>query len=84
MGSLVVDRLCQTLPPDTIAYCDWFFTTIQGVEGMMKKQVDVTGAVTKNRVAAAVLKLPTDKTVKKAGRGTSARVTSGDGDGTRE
>lgn len=34
-----------------------FFTTIQGVEGLMKKQLYVTGTVRKNGVAAAVQKL---------------------------
>ncbi|KAM7382693.1 hypothetical protein PAMP_002412 [Pampus punctatissimus] len=45
----------------------------------MKKQMYVTGTVMKNRVAAAVQKLPTDKTMKKDGRGTSAHVTTEDG-----
>jgi len=79
LGSLVIDRLSQTLHPHTNVYCNRFFTSIQGVERMMKKQVYVTGTIMKNRVAAAVQKLPTDKTIKKAGRGTSAQVTTGDG-----
>lgn len=79
LGSLVIDRLCQTLHPGTKLYCDRFFTTIAGVERMMKKHVYVTGTVMKNRVAAPVQKLPTDKAMKKAGRGTSAEVTTGDG-----
>jgi len=39
----------------------------------------MTGTVMKNRVAAAVQKLPTDKTMKNAGRGTSAEVSTEDG-----
>uniref|UniRef100_A0A671XXE1 Si:ch211-255f4.7 n=1 Tax=Sparus aurata TaxID=8175 RepID=A0A671XXE1_SPAAU len=79
LASLVVDRLSQTLRPGSQVYCDRFFTTIQGVDRMMKKQVYVTGTVMKNRVPAAVQKLPSDKMMKKAGRGTSAQVTTGDG-----
>ncbi|KAG7495694.1 hypothetical protein JOB18_003953 [Solea senegalensis] len=73
LGSLVIDRLSQTLHPGTKVYYDRFFTTIQGVERMMKKQVYVTGTVMKNR------RNKTDKTMKKAGRGTSAQVTTGYG-----
>lgn len=79
LGGLVIDRLSQTLHPNTNVYCDRFFTSIQAVEHMMKKQMYVTGTVMKNRVAAAVQKLPTDKTMKKDGRGTSAQVTTEDG-----
>uniref|UniRef100_A0A8C5DWF5 Si:ch211-255f4.7 n=1 Tax=Gouania willdenowi TaxID=441366 RepID=A0A8C5DWF5_GOUWI len=79
LGSLVIDRLSQTLRPNTKVYCDRFFTSIQGVEHMMKKQVYLTGTVMKNRVAAAVQKLPTDKKMKGDRRGTSAQVTTEDG-----
>ncbi|XP_034550067.1 piggyBac transposable element-derived protein 3-like isoform X2 [Notolabrus celidotus] len=79
LGSLVIDRLCQTLHRGTKVYCDRFFTTIQGTERMMKKELYMTGTVMKSRVAAAVQKLPTDKTMKMAGRGTSAEVTTEDG-----
>ncbi|XP_049331648.1 piggyBac transposable element-derived protein 3 [Astyanax mexicanus] len=79
LGGLVIDRLSQTLHPNTNIYCDRFFTSIQVMEHMMKKQMHVTGTVMKNRVNAAVQKLPTDKTMKKDGRGTSAQVTTEDG-----
>ncbi|XP_076842062.1 piggyBac transposable element-derived protein 3 isoform X2 [Brachyhypopomus gauderio] len=76
---LVMDRLSQTLHPNTNIYCDRFFTSIKVMEHMMKKQMYVTGTVMKNRVAAAVQKLPTDKRMKKEGRGSSAQVTTEDG-----
>lgn len=79
LGSLVMARLCQTLHRGTKVYCDQFFTSIQGAEQMMKKELYVTGTVMKNRVAAAVQKLPTDKAMKKAGRGTSREVSTEDG-----
>ncbi|XP_049453042.1 piggyBac transposable element-derived protein 3 [Epinephelus fuscoguttatus] len=79
LGSLVMARLCQTLHRGTKVYCDRFFTSIQGVEQMMKKELYVTGTVMKNRVAAAVQKLLTDKTMKNAGRGTSSEVSTEDG-----
>ncbi|KAF3707934.1 hypothetical protein EXN66_Car001107 [Channa argus] len=68
LGSLDKARLCQTLRPGTKLYCDRFFTSIQGAEQMMKKELYMTGTVMKNRVAATVQKLPTDKAMKKAGR----------------
>lgn len=79
LGCLVIDRLSQTLHPNTKIYCDRFFTSFQVVEHMMKKQMYETGTVMKNWVASAVQKLPTDKTMKKNGRGTSAQVTTEDG-----
>uniref|UniRef100_A0A3B4U452 PiggyBac transposable element-derived protein domain-containing protein n=2 Tax=Seriola dumerili TaxID=41447 RepID=A0A3B4U452_SERDU len=79
LGSLVIDRLSQTLRPNTNVYCDQFFTSVQAVEHMMKKQMYVTGTVMRNRISAAVQKLPTDKEMKKDGRGTSAQVTTEDG-----
>ncbi|KAG9282149.1 piggyBac transposable element-derived protein 3-like, partial [Astyanax mexicanus] len=54
LGGLVIDRLSQTLHPNTNIYCDRFFTSIQVMEHMMKKQMHVTGTVMKNRVNAAV------------------------------
>lgn len=74
LGALVMDHLSQTLHPNTRVYCDRFFTSIQGMECMIKKQMYVTGTVMKNRVT-----LPTDKMMKKYGRGTSAQVTRKDG-----
>ncbi|KAK2921573.1 hypothetical protein Q8A73_001058 [Channa argus] len=79
LGSLDKARLCQTLRPGTKLYCDRFFTSIQGAEQMMKKELYMTGTVMKNRVAATVQKLPTDKAMKKAGRGTSRDVSTEDG-----
>uniref|UniRef100_A0A3Q3JQ84 PiggyBac transposable element-derived protein domain-containing protein n=1 Tax=Monopterus albus TaxID=43700 RepID=A0A3Q3JQ84_MONAL len=90
LGSLVMTHLCQTLHRGTKVYCDRFFTSIQGAEQMMKKELYMTeqmmkqelymtGTVMKNRVAAAVQKLPTDKAMKKAGRGTSREVSTEDG-----
>lgn len=79
LGGLVIDRLSQTLHPNTKVYCDQVFMSIQGVEHMMKKQMYVTGTVMKNGVAAAVQKLLNVKTMKKTGRGTSAQVTTEDG-----
>ncbi|XP_055082645.1 piggyBac transposable element-derived protein 3 [Periophthalmus magnuspinnatus] len=79
LGGLVLDRLSQTLHPHTRVYCDRFFTSIRSVEHMKNKQIYVTGTVMKSKVTAAVEKLPTDKTMKKDGRGTSAQVTTEDG-----
>lgn len=79
LGGMVIDRLSQMLHSNTKVYCDRFFMSIQGVELMMKKQMYVTGTVMKNRVAAALQKLPNDETMKKKGRGTSAQVTTEDG-----
>ncbi|XP_057697421.1 piggyBac transposable element-derived protein 3-like isoform X1 [Corythoichthys intestinalis] len=79
LGGLVIDHLSQTLHPNTNVYCDRFFTSIQAVEHMMKKHLYITGTVMRNRVAAAAQKLPSDKTMKKNRRGTSAQVTNLDG-----
>ncbi|CAM4635621.1 unnamed protein product [Leuciscus chuanchicus] len=79
LAGLVIDRLSETLHPGTKVYCDRFFTSIKAVNRMMEKQVYLTGTVMKNRVSEAVLKLPSDKTMKKNGRGTSAQVTTQDG-----
>uniref|UniRef100_A0A8C1ND68 Si:ch211-255f4.7 n=1 Tax=Cyprinus carpio TaxID=7962 RepID=A0A8C1ND68_CYPCA len=79
LGGLVIDRLSETLHPGTKVYCDRFFTSIKAVNRMMDKQVYLTGTVMKNRVSEAVQKLPSDKTMKKNGRGTSAQVTTEDG-----
>ncbi|XP_057693808.1 piggyBac transposable element-derived protein 3-like [Corythoichthys intestinalis] len=79
LGGLVIDRLSQTLHTNTNVYCDRFFTSIQAVEHMMKKHLYITGTVMRNRVAAAAQKLPSDKTMKKNGRGTSVQVTNLDG-----
>lgn len=53
LGALVMDRLSQTLHPNTRVYCDHFFTSIQGMECMIKKQMYVTGTVMKNRVTSS-------------------------------
>ncbi|KAF3697416.1 Chimeric ERCC6-PGBD3 protein Chimeric CSB-PGBD3 protein [Channa argus] len=45
LGSLVKARLCQTLRPGTKVYCDRFFTSIQGAEQMMKKELYMTGTM---------------------------------------
>lgn len=74
LGGLVMARLCQTLHCRTKVSCERFFTSIQGAEPMVKKELYLTGAVMKNRVAAAVQKLPTDKSMENTGRGTSAEV----------
>ncbi|CAM4556557.1 unnamed protein product [Leuciscus chuanchicus] len=37
LGSLVIERLCQTLHRGTKVYCDRFFTTIKGAQQMMEK-----------------------------------------------
>ncbi|KAM3610115.1 uncharacterized protein V6R79_025585 [Siganus canaliculatus] len=79
LGGLGIDLLSQTLHPTTNVYCDRFFTSIHAVEHMMKKQMYLTGTVMKNRAAAAVQKLPSDNTMKKDGRGTSAQATTEDG-----
>lgn len=49
LGGLAIDRVSQTLHPNTNVYCDRFFTSIQGVERVMKKQMYVTDTVMKNR-----------------------------------
>lgn len=67
----MIDRLSQSLHPNTNVYCDQFFTSIQGVEHMMEKQMHVTGTLVK--------KQPTDKTTTNDGSGTSAQVTTEDG-----
>uniref|UniRef100_A0A674PFF5 PiggyBac transposable element-derived protein 3-like n=2 Tax=Takifugu rubripes TaxID=31033 RepID=A0A674PFF5_TAKRU len=79
LGSLVMARLCKTLHRGTKVYCDRLFTSIQGAEQMLKKELYLTGTVMKNRVTAAVQKLPTDKTMQTSGRGTSKEVSSEDG-----
>lgn len=79
LGGLVIDRLSETLHPGTKVYCDRFFTSIKAVNRMMEKQVYLTATVMKNRVSEAVQKLPSDKTMKKNGRGSSAQVTTEDG-----
>ncbi|KAL2087970.1 hypothetical protein ACEWY4_016798 [Coilia grayii] len=42
LGSLVIERLCQTLHPGTKVYCDRFFTTIKGAQRMMEKKLYMT------------------------------------------
>uniref|UniRef100_A0A674NLN0 PiggyBac transposable element-derived protein domain-containing protein n=1 Tax=Takifugu rubripes TaxID=31033 RepID=A0A674NLN0_TAKRU len=79
LGSLVMARLCQTLHRGTKVYCDRLFTRIQGAEQMLKKELYMTGTVMKNRVTAAVQKLPADKIMQNAGRGTSKEVSTEDG-----
>lgn len=56
LGGLAIDRLSQSLHPNT-NICDQFFTSIQ-VGWMLKKQLYVPGTVMKNRVTATVQKLP--------------------------
>ncbi|XP_061836200.1 piggyBac transposable element-derived protein 3 [Nerophis lumbriciformis] len=79
LGSLVIERLCQTLKPGTKVYCDRFFTTIKGAQRMMEKELYITGTIMKNRLAGANDKLPGDKAMKSAGRGTSSEVSAEDG-----
>ncbi|XP_010790902.1 uncharacterized protein isoform X2 [Notothenia coriiceps] len=79
LGSLVIERLCQTLKRGTKVYCDRFFTTIKGAQQMMEKELYITGTIMKNRLAGANDKLPSDKTMKSAGRGTSSEVSAEDG-----
>ncbi|TWW57611.1 hypothetical protein D4764_07G0003300 [Takifugu flavidus] len=42
LGSLVMARLCKTLHRGTKVYCDWLFTSIQGAEQMLKKELYLT------------------------------------------
>ncbi|KAM4593218.1 piggyBac transposable element-derived protein 3 [Odontesthes bonariensis] len=79
LGSLVMERLCQTLHRGTKVYCDRFFTTIKGAQQMMEKGVYMTGTIMKNRLAGAKHKLPSNKAMKDAGRGTSSEVSTEDG-----
>ncbi|KAF3840286.1 hypothetical protein F7725_019003 [Dissostichus mawsoni] len=79
LGGLVLARLCQTLHRGTKVYCDRFFTSIRGVEQMMKKEMYITGTIMKNRLAGAKEKLPSDKTMKNKGRGTSSELSTEDG-----
>ncbi|KAI2668674.1 PiggyBac transposable element-derived protein 3 [Labeo rohita] len=79
LGSLVIERLCQTLHRGTKVYCDRFFTTIKGAQRMMGKELYMTGTIMKNRLAGAKHKLPSDKAMKNAGRGTSSEVSAEDG-----
>ncbi len=79
LGSLVIERLCQTLHRGTKVYCDRFFTTIKGAQRMMEKELYMTGTIMKNRLAEAKHKLPSDKAMKNAGRGTSSEVSAEDG-----
>ncbi|XP_063733351.1 piggyBac transposable element-derived protein 3-like [Eleginops maclovinus] len=79
LGGLVLARLCQTLHRGTKVYCDRFFTSIRGVEQMMKKEMYITGTIMKNRLAGAKEKLPSDKTMKNTGRGTSSELSTEDG-----
>lgn len=79
LGSLVIKRLCQTLHRGTKVYCDRCFTTIEDAQRMMEKELYMTGTIMKNRVAGANHKLPSDKAMKNAGRGTSSEVSAEDG-----
>uniref|UniRef100_A0A3B4TJH0 PiggyBac transposable element-derived protein 3-like n=1 Tax=Seriola dumerili TaxID=41447 RepID=A0A3B4TJH0_SERDU len=79
LGNLVIERLCQTLQRGTKVYCDRFFTTIKGAQQMMEKELYLTGTIMKNRLAGANHKLPSDKAMKSAGRGTSSEVSAEDG-----
>ncbi|KAI4818153.1 hypothetical protein KUCAC02_011513, partial [Chaenocephalus aceratus] len=79
LGGLVLARLCQTLHRGTKVYCDRFFTSIRCVEQMMKKEMYITGTIMKNRLAGAKEKLPSDKTMKNTGRGTSSELSTEDG-----
>lgn len=47
LGGLVIDHPSQTLHPNTNVYCDWFFSSIQGVERIMEKEMYVSGTVVK-------------------------------------
>lgn len=69
LGGLAIDRLSQSLQFNTDIDCDRFFTSIRVLEHMLKKQMYITGTVMKNRIAAAVQKLP--NLMKKDGRSTS-------------
>lgn len=80
LGGLVIDHLSETLHSGTKLYCDWFFTSIKAVNRMMEKQVYLIGTVMKNWVSEVVQKLPSDKTMKRNGRGISAQVTTEDGE----
>ncbi|TWW53658.1 hypothetical protein D4764_0192150 [Takifugu flavidus] len=42
LGSLVMARLCKTLHRGTKVYCDRLFTSIQGAEQMLKKELYLT------------------------------------------
>ncbi|XP_052004312.1 piggyBac transposable element-derived protein 3-like [Xyrauchen texanus] len=79
LGCLVIERLCQTLHRGTKVYCDRFFTSIKCVQLMMEKELYMTGTIMKNRLAEAKHKLPSDKAMKNAGRGTSSEVSAEDG-----
>ncbi|XP_071063273.1 piggyBac transposable element-derived protein 3-like [Pseudochaenichthys georgianus] len=79
LGGLVLASLCQTLHRGTKVYCDRFFTSIRCVEQMMKKEMYITGTIMKNRLAGAKEKLPSDKTMKNTGRGTSSELSTEDG-----
>ncbi|KAI4804821.1 hypothetical protein KUCAC02_026434 [Chaenocephalus aceratus] len=46
---------------------------------MMKKEMYITGTIMKNRLAGAKEKLPSDKTMKNTGRGTSSELSTEDG-----
>ncbi|XP_029960172.1 uncharacterized protein LOC115397835 [Salarias fasciatus] len=80
LGGLVIDRLSETLRPGTQMYCNRFFKSIKTVNRMKDKQVYVTRTVLKNQIPEAGQNVRSDKTVKKNGRGTSAQVTSEDGE----
>ncbi|KAI4801215.1 hypothetical protein KUCAC02_000139 [Chaenocephalus aceratus] len=79
LGLGVLACLCQTLHRGTEVYCDRFFTSIRCVEQMMKKEMYITGTIMKNRLAGAKEKLPSDKTMKNTGRGTSSELSTEDG-----
>ncbi|KAM3858926.1 piggyBac transposable element-derived protein 3-like [Diretmus argenteus] len=79
LGSLVVERLAKTLPAGTKVYCDWFFTSVKTLDRMLEKKIYVTGTVMKSQIRAAAKKLPSDKTMKRQGRGSTAYVTRKDG-----
>lgn len=76
LGSLVIERLCQTLQRGTKVYCGGSSPSSKVME---EKELYITDTIMKNRLAGANHKLPSNKAMKNAGRDTSTEVSAEDG-----
>ncbi|KAJ8333908.1 hypothetical protein SKAU_G00412270 [Synaphobranchus kaupii] len=66
-------RMVETVPSGTHVFFDRWFTTMDVMVALQAKGLPATGTIMKNRVPS-MCKLPSDKEVKKMGRGASVSV----------
>ena len=81
LGAKVVIALSQTIKqkPCSVLYFDNFFTSLELLQHLRTEYgIFALGTVRQNRLRGAQSKLPTDKILKKKGRGSSAQVVSND------